>query len=41
MLIFNALVPQIESMDRDTRTPSNNNAYEVCEGMKVFKGNKF
>ncbi len=34
MLTFNALVPQIESMDRDARAPSNNYAFEVCEGMK-------
>ena len=25
-------VPQIESMDRDTLTPTNNHAFEVCEG---------
>ena len=25
-------VPQIESMDRDTLTPSKNHAFEVCEG---------
>ena len=24
-------VPQIESMDRDTLTPSKNHAFEVCE----------
>ena len=29
-------VPQIESMDRDTRTPSNTNAFEVCKGMKLL-----
>ena len=34
MQVFDALVPQIESMDRDARAPLNNHAFEVCEGMK-------